>query len=47
MLSEQALEKMMQPIIERQEAINNYVIGVIAERVKHIGRLLPSLINNN
>jgi len=42
MLSENALENLMQPIIERQEAISNYVIEVIAKRVREIGHLLPS-----
>lgn len=42
MLSEQMIEKMIGPIVSRQEAINNYVIQVIAERVKEIGHLLPS-----
>ena len=42
MLSENAIDKLMQPIIDRQEAINSYVIEVIAKRVKEIGHLLPS-----
>lgn len=42
MLSENAIDNLMQPIIERQEAISNYVIEVIAQRVKEIGHLLPS-----
>ena len=42
MLSERELEKLIQPIIDRQEAINSYVIRKIAERVKEIGHLLPS-----
>lgn len=42
MLSENAIDALMEPIIERQESINNYVIQTIAERVKEIGHLLPS-----
>lgn len=42
MLSENALDNLMQPIIDRQEAINNYVVKIIAQRVKEIGHLLPS-----
>ncbi len=42
MLSERDIENLIQPIIDRQEAINNYVVTVIAERVKEIGKLLPS-----
>lgn len=42
MFSEDAIENLMQPIIERQEAINSFVIETIAERVKEIGKLLPS-----
>ena len=42
MLSDNAIDNLMQPIIERQEAINNFVINTIARRVKEIGTLLPS-----
>lgn len=42
MLSEDTIDKLIQPIIDRQEAINNYVVKIIAERVKQIGTLLPS-----
>lgn len=42
MLSENALENLMQPIIDRQMQINDYVIKIIAQRVKEIGHLLPS-----
>ena len=45
MLSEDALEKLVQPIIDRQEAINTYVISIIAKRIKEIGGLLPSDIH--
>ena len=42
MLSEDAIEKLIQPLIERQENINNYVLGKIAERIEEIGSLKPS-----
>ena len=42
MLSDDAIEKLIQPIIERQENINNYVIKIIAQRINEIGTLLPS-----
>ena len=42
MLSEDAIEKLMQPIIDRQENINNYVIELICKRIKEIGELTPS-----
>lgn len=42
MLSDDAIEKLMQPIIDRQENINNYVIGMIAKRIREIGKLSPS-----
>lgn len=42
MLSEKALEKLLQPILDRQSAINTYVIDKIAARVKEVGRLMPS-----
>ena len=45
MLSEDALENLMSPIITRQENINNYVIQLIAKRVKEIGELKPSDIH--
>ena len=45
MLSDDAIEKLMQPIIDRQENINNYVIGTIAKRLKQVGQLGPGDIN--
>lgn len=42
MLSENAIDNLIQPLIDRQEAINNYVINLIAKRIKEIGGLLPS-----
>ena len=42
MLSEDAIENLVKPIVDRQEKLNLYVIEVIAQRVKEIGHLLPS-----
>lgn len=42
MLSEDALNNLIQPIIARQEAISNYIIQQIAKRIKEIGTVLPS-----
>lgn len=42
MLSEDAIESLIQPILTRQENINIYVLKKIAARVKEIGQLLPS-----
>jgi hypothetical protein len=39
MLSENSIDKLVQPLVDRQENINNYVIGVIAKRVKEIGTM--------
>ena len=42
MLSEKQIDKLIQPIVDRQNAISRYVIRKIAQRVKEIGELLPS-----
>ena len=42
MLSEEAIAILIQPILDRQQSLNNYVIHKIAKRVKEIGKLLPS-----
>lgn len=42
MISDKALEKLLKPILDRQDAINKYVIQTIAERVKELGTLLPA-----
>lgn len=42
MLSENAIEHLIKSIIDRQEAINLYVLEKIAKRVQEIGKLLPS-----
>lgn len=45
MLSENAIENLVQPIIDRQEQINIYVIDKIAKRLRDVGELRPSDIN--
>lgn len=45
MLSEDAIQNLVQPIVDRQQKINEYVITIICMRVKEIGRLLPSDIH--
>ena len=45
MLSDEALEKLMQPIIQRQQSINEYVVKLICKRIKEIGELSPSDIH--
>ena len=42
MLSDDALENLIRPIMQRQENINNYVVGLIAERIKKIGTVNAS-----
>ena len=42
MLSQSAIDNLMQPIIDRQESITMYVIEMIAKRVREVGHLLPS-----
>lgn len=42
MLSEDAIEKLVRPIVDRQEAINRFVIDIIAQRIKDIGSLTAS-----
>ena len=42
MLSEEYIENLIHPLIERQEAINTYVITQIAKRIKEIGELKSS-----
>ena len=42
MLSEDAIEKLIAPILERQQRINLTVLLLIAKRIKEIGTLLPS-----
>lgn len=42
MLSEDAIEHLVKPIVDRQEKINEYVIQTICERIKEIGSITPS-----
>lgn len=42
MLSEDAIENLIKPIITRQENINIYVLKKIAQRINEIGKLKPS-----
>lgn len=42
MLSDDALNRLIQPIIDRQQNINTYVIRKIALRIKEVGEVLPS-----
>ena len=44
MISDEALDALMQPIIDRQEDINTYVIETIAKRIKEIGTMSPANI---
>lgn len=39
MLSEDSIENLVQPLIERQETLNTYVVNTIADRIKRIGQL--------
>ena len=45
MLSDDAIEKLMKPIIDRQEKINRYVIEIIVKRIKKLGKVSPSDIH--
>lgn len=45
MLSDDALNRLIDPIVERQQKINTYVIRQIALRIKEIGEVLPSDVN--
>lgn len=40
--SEEEIDKLIQPVVDRQVNINNWVIRKIAQRIKEIGELLPS-----
>lgn len=42
MLSEDVLEKLILPILQRQERINNYVVSLIAKHIKQIGTINAS-----
>ena len=45
MLSENAIDNLVEPIVTRQEKINIYVLTEIANKVREIGKLSPSDIN--
>lgn len=42
MLSQDAIDKLIQPLVDRQEKLNTYVVGLIAKRIKEIGSISPS-----
>lgn len=42
MLSEKAIENLIQPLLDRQSQIEGVVLGTIAERLKDIGTMTPS-----
>lgn len=46
MLSEDAIDKLVQAIVDRQEAINIWVLKLIAKRIKETGNITPSAINS-
>ena len=45
MLSEDAIDNLVQPIIDRQESINTYVLQMIAKKLGDINKLSPNDIN--
>lgn len=45
MLSEDAINNLVQPIVDRQQKINEFVIKLICKRIKEIGELKPSDIH--
>lgn len=42
MLSDDALNRLIEPIINRQQRINTWLIKKIAQRIKEVGEVLPS-----
>lgn len=42
MLSDNALDKLIAPIAQRQERINNYIVGLIAKHIRQIGTINAS-----
>lgn len=42
MLSEDAIQHLIKPIIDRQERINEFVIETICDRINEIGSIIPS-----
>lgn len=45
MLSENSINHLVQPIVDRQEAINTFVLETIANRVGEIGKISPEDLN--
>lgn len=45
MLSENAIDNLVEPIVIRQESINDYVLVKIAQSVREIGEISPSQLN--
>lgn len=45
MINEQAVDNLIQPIVDRQESINTYVLSKIAKKVKDIGKLSAVDVN--
>ena len=45
MLSEDSIDKLMKPILDRQEAISMFLVAKIAKQIKRIGEMTPSSIN--
>ena len=45
MLNERAIDRLIQPIVTRQEVINDYVLSKIALSVREIGEISPSEVN--
>lgn len=42
LLNDKAIDLLIQPVVDRQEAINNYIIEQICDRINTIGKVLPS-----
>ena len=42
MLSDNNIDELIQPFVERQQSLENYVVGVIAKRVKEVGTMNKS-----
>ena len=42
MLSDDAIENLIRPLIERQEAINTYILELLARRINEVGKLKTS-----
>lgn len=42
MLTDESIDKLIAPIVERQQRINSYALEKIAERIGKVGKILPS-----